>query len=56
MKNFLKRLSFASRRTQRISRIEEEDVKDANPANSDDEGNEIVASRVQDDDSEVCFQ
>ena len=42
--------------TQRIFRIEEEDIEDANPAHSDEEGNEIVASRVQTDDSEVSFQ
>ena len=42
--------------TQSINRIEEEDVEDANPADRDEEGNEIAASRVQDDDSEVSFQ
>jgi len=47
---------FKEDSTQRIFRIEEEDVEDANPADSDEEGNEIVASRVQDDDSEVSFQ
>ena len=33
-----------------------EDVEDENPADSDEESNEIVALRVQDDDSEVSFQ
>ena len=47
---------FKEDSTQRIFRTEEEDVKYANPADSDEKGNEIVASRVQDDDSEVSFQ
>jgi len=44
---------FEEDSTQRIFRIEEQDE---NPADSDKEGNEIVASRVQNDDSEVSFQ
>ena len=45
---------FKEDSTQRISRLKEEE--DANPGDRDEEGNEIVASRVQDDDSEVSLQ
>ena len=47
---------FKEDSTQRIFRTEEEEVEDANPGDSDEEGDEIVASRVQDDDSEVSLQ
>jgi len=47
---------FKEDSTQRIFRTEEEKVEDANPGDRDEEGNEIVASRVQDDDSEVSLQ
>ena len=41
---------FKEDSTQRsIFRIEEEEVEDANLADCDEKGNEIVASRVQDD-------
>ena len=33
-----------------------EEVEDENPGDSDEEGGEIVASRVQDDESKVRFQ
>ena len=36
--------------------MEEEDVEDENPADIGEEGNDVVASRVQDEDSEVSFQ
>jgi len=36
--------------------MEEEDLEDANPADSNEEGYLKVASRVQDDDSKVSFQ
>ena len=47
---------FKKDSTQRIFRIEEEEVEDAYPGDSDEEGNEIVPSRVQDADSEVSLQ
>jgi len=47
---------FKEDSTQRIFRMEEKEVEDANPGDSDEEGNEIVASRVQDDDSEVSLE
>ena len=47
---------FKEDSTQRIFRIEKEEVEDAYPGDSDEEGNEIVPSRVQDADSEVSSQ
>ena len=47
---------FKEDSTQRILRIEEEEVEDAYPGDSDKEGHEIVPSRVQDADSEVSSQ
>jgi hypothetical protein len=47
---------FKEDSTQRIFRIEEEEVEDAYPGDSDEEGNEIVPSRVQEADSEVSSQ
>ena len=47
---------FKEDSSQRIFRMEREDVEDENPADGDKEGNKLVASRVQDDDYEVSFQ
>ena len=47
---------FKEDSTQRIFCIEEEEIKDAYPGDSNEEGNEIVASSVQDVDSEVSLQ
>ena len=47
---------FKEYSTQRIFRIEETEIEDAYPEDSDEEGNVIVSSRVQDADFEVSLQ
>ena len=42
--------------TQRIFGMEEEEIEDVNPGDSDEEGDEIVAWRVHDEESEVRSQ
>jgi len=47
---------FKEDSTQHIFRMEEEEVADTNPGDSNEEGNENVASKGQDDNSEVSLQ